>query len=160
MHRLTRLAWVYTEAPVYFITAVTHERRRILADNEAHEVFRKYCLAARDHGVLVGRYVLMPDHLHAFVCIPPGAVGLSEWLKSMKNVMSKCWRHRGMAAPHWQKGFFDHLLRSDESYTEKWRYVRDNPVRAGLCVTADDWPYAGQIMPDCNAISETCSGGL
>jgi hypothetical protein len=38
----------------------------------------------------------------------------------------------------WQPGFFDHILRSDESYAEKWNYVRDNPVRAGLVDRADD----------------------
>ena len=31
-----------------------------------------------------------------------------------------------------QEGFFDHLLRSYESYAQKWEYVRENPVRAGL----------------------------
>jgi len=46
----------------------------------------------------------------------------------------------------WQPGFFDHILRSDESYTEKWNYVRDNPVRAGLVEIADDWPYQGEIV--------------
>ncbi len=46
----------------------------------------------------------------------------------------------------WQPGFFDHLLRNDESYGEKWNYVRDNPVRAGLVKLAEDWPYAGEIV--------------
>ena len=154
MDRLTRLAWVYSEAPVYFITAVTSERRRILADGGTHEVFRTFCKMARNRGVLVGRYVLMPDHLHLFVCIPPGAVGLPLWMKSMKNAISKHWRSGGIEAPHWQKGFFDHLLRSEESHAEKWKYVRENPVRAGLCATAGEWPYAGQIMPDVTA----CNG--
>ena len=45
----------------------------------------------------------------------------------------------------WQREFFDHVLRSSESYSEKWNYVRDNPVRAGLVALADDWPYAGDI---------------
>ena len=49
-------------------------------------------------------------------------------------------------SPVWQRGFFDHLLRSDESYTQKWNYVRDNPVRAGLVTNADDWPYSGEIV--------------
>jgi len=40
--------------------------------------------------------------------------------------------------PVWQRGFFDHLLRSDESYAEKWNYVRENPVRAGLAQSAED----------------------
>jgi hypothetical protein len=45
----------------------------------------------------------------------------------------------------WQREFFDHILRSNESYAEKWNYVRENPVRAGLVQSADDWPYAGEI---------------
>jgi putative transposase len=148
MQRLTRLEWVYTDAPVYFITAVTHERRHLLADELTHQAFLSFCHASRDRGVLVGRYVLMPDHFHAFVCIPPGAVGISSWMKSLKNRLSKHWREGGIEAPHWQKGFFDHLLRSDESYAEKWQYVRENPLRAGLVRKAEDWPFAGNVMPD------------
>ena len=45
----------------------------------------------------------------------------------------------------WQREFFDHVLRSSESYSEKWNYVRENPVRAGFVKSADDWPYAGEI---------------
>ncbi len=45
----------------------------------------------------------------------------------------------------WQEGFFDHVLRGGESYGEKWEYVRMNPVRAGLTVRPEDWPYAGEI---------------
>ena len=43
----------------------------------------------------------------------------------------------------WQRGLFDHVLRNDES--QKWNYVRDNPVRAGLVTNADDWP-SGEIV--------------
>lgn len=46
----------------------------------------------------------------------------------------------------WQPGFFDHLLRNDESYAQKWNYVRENPVRAGLARTSDEWPYQGEIV--------------
>jgi putative transposase len=46
----------------------------------------------------------------------------------------------------WQRGFFDHVLRNDESYGHKWNYVRENPVRAGLVTKADDWPYSGEIV--------------
>jgi len=48
--------------------------------------------------------------------------------------------------PHWQEGFFDHLLRSQESYLEKWEYVRMNPVRAKLCDMPDAWPFQGEIV--------------
>ncbi len=148
MKRLSRLDTIFTETPVYFITACTENRRQLLVHDGVHEVFRNFCVLARGRGVLVGRYVLMPDHLHLFVCIPLGAVGLSMWMKSLKNTMSKHWREEGIEAPHWQKGFFDHLLRSTESYAEKWKYVRDNPVRAGLVENVEDWPHAGVIQRD------------
>jgi hypothetical protein len=41
----------------------------------------------------------------------------------------------------WQEGCFDRLLRSDESLSEKWEYLRQNPVRAGLVNDPEDWPY-------------------
>jgi hypothetical protein len=40
---------------------------------------------------------------------------------------------------------FDHVLRSAESYGEKWNYVRANPVRAGWVSNADEWKYSGEI---------------
>ncbi len=46
----------------------------------------------------------------------------------------------------WKEGFFDHVLRSDESYSQKWNYVRENPARAGLVNSAEDWPYQGEIV--------------
>jgi len=45
----------------------------------------------------------------------------------------------------WQPGFFDHLLRRDESYAQKWDYVWRNPVRAKLVAQPEDWPYQGEI---------------
>jgi hypothetical protein len=47
-------------------------------------------------------------------------------------------RQEGIA---WQRDFFDHRLRHDESLTEKWNYIRENPLRKGLSATPDDWPY-------------------
>jgi REP element-mobilizing transposase RayT len=38
----------------------------------------------------------------------------------------------------WQSDFWDRTLRSDESYAEKWEYVRLNPVRHGLASSADE----------------------
>ena len=147
MERLKRLEWVYTEAPVYFVTAGTHDRRAILANPATHSAFVNFGRAAKDHGVLVGRYVLMPDHLHLFACILPGPASLSGWMKSLKNSLSKHWRNAGIEAPHCQKGFVDHLLRNHESEAEKWLYVRENPVRGGLCDRAEAWPFAGEIHP-------------
>ena len=55
-------------------------------------------------------------------------------------------RERGVAPPHWQKGFFDHMLRSQESAGEKWKYVRENPVRAVLVEYSSEWRYLDEIF--------------
>ena len=88
----------------------------------------------------------MPDHLHAFVGLDDQKIELAEWMKSLKNSLSKALRFDGIPAPHWQKDFFDHVLRSQESYEEKWHYVRENPVRAGLVKRWQDWPFGGEIF--------------
>ena len=48
--------------------------------------------------------------------------------------------------PLLQRGFFDHLIRNTESYAQKWDYVRENPVRAGLVSRREDWPFQGEIV--------------
>jgi REP element-mobilizing transposase RayT len=88
----------------------------------------------------------MPDHLHVFVATDDEKITLSDWMKSLKNTISKAIRLNGVPRPHWQKTFFDHVLRSDESYSEKWNYVRENPVRAGLARKAVDWPFMEEIF--------------
>jgi len=44
-----------------------------------------------------------------------------------------------------QVGGFHHRLRDGESYSQKWQYVSENPVRAGLVERAEDWPYFGRV---------------
>jgi hypothetical protein len=50
-----------------------------------------------------------------------------------------------IAPPIWQADYFDRYLRSSESYSQKWDYVEQNPVRAGLVERFEDWPYRGII---------------
>jgi putative transposase len=93
----------------------------------------------------------MPDHVH-FFCRPElDAKPLSDFVGFWKSYTSRGIgalgrpRSTPAATTLWQREFFDHVLRSNESYAEKWNYVRDNPVRDGLVSSADDWPYAGEI---------------
>jgi putative transposase len=70
---------------------------------------------------------------------------LSDWMKGLKRSLTTVLDETDVPSPHWQKGFFDHVMRSGESYSEKWNYVRDNPVRAGPVAESDAWPFQGEI---------------
>jgi putative transposase len=141
-----RLHRVFAESPIYFVTASTFEGRWILNRPDVHRAFVQFGLRGVDRGVRLGRYVLMPDHVHLFVSLSRQAPSLSVWKKSLKNAISKVLRLATISAPHWEKGFFDRVIRSDESYDQKWEYVRQNPVRAGLVRSAEDYPYAGELF--------------
>ena len=133
---------IYIDQPLFFITFTTRNGRRIPFLERANIVLQDYAhRASQLFNIAVGRYVIMPDHVHLFVRGDQSFV-LSPWVGGLKRAMSVALP----SAQLWEPGFFDHVLGSDESYAEKWNYVRDNPVRAGLVTTADDWPYQGEIV--------------
>ena len=105
-----------------------------------------FCIRAQEHDVAVGRYVIMPDHVHLFVALPIDGIALPRWVQSLRTVIGKRLLRLGIHKPHRQEGFFDHLLRSYQSYSQKWEYVRMNPVRAKLCDRPESWPYQGEIV--------------
>jgi len=146
--RPLRLEHLFTNLrPFYFVTFNTSNRTRVLTHPEVHHAFRVFCRRAHEqHDVAVGRYVLMTDHVHLFVAFPPTGITLSKWVQALRSVLGKELLRLGFQKPHWQEGFFDHVLRGAESYAEKWEYVRMNPVRAGLCRQPEDWPYQGEIV--------------
>ncbi len=140
------MKWLYTQSPLFFITATAFERRRWLARESVQQAFLSFAGEAARRSAFVGRYVLMPDHIHLFVAIAPVGPNLSKWVQMLKITLARALRDAGETGPFWQKGFFDHVLRSAESYQEKWEYVRQNPVRAGLVEAAEDWPYRGEVF--------------
>ncbi len=148
MHKhLRRLERVWIDWPIYFITTCTFNRRAILASKEVVTTLINEWRDARGrHGWAVGRYVIMPDHVHLFCRAELGAKALPVFMQRWKEWSSKRMaRELALSRTIWQEEFFDHVLRSSESYSQKWDYVRENPVRAGLVKTADEWPWQGEI---------------
>jgi putative transposase len=143
--RLKRLDEVYSDHPVYFVTACALDRRRMLDRNSVLEAVMEFGERGPEVGAWLGSFVLMPDHLHAFVALDAERCRLSGWVSGLKAVVARVLKSEGLEGPYWQKGFFDHVLRGSESASEKWAYVRNNPVRAELVKMAEDWPYWGQV---------------
>lgn len=90
----------------------------------------------------------MPDHVHFFAAAAAEAKSLSTFMRDWKRWTSGQVSHSlAVEGTIWQREFFDHVLRTQKSYEEKWHYVRENPVRAGLVTCANDWPHAGECEP-------------
>jgi putative transposase len=88
----------------------------------------------------------MPDHVHLFATPDETSGTLSGWISTWKSISARqIVAETGATAPIWQRDYFDRYLRTVESYSSKWDYVCNNPVRAGLVSRMDDWPYQGVI---------------
>ena len=124
------------DAPEWFLTICTRPRG-----------FNQLCRSKIAHGIMnllldyhrrglwcLHLAVLMPDHLHAILSLP-GARKLESVISSWKRLTAKLLKIR------WQRGFFDHRLRSEASAQQKWKYILQNPVRAGLVSQTSVWPY-------------------
>lgn len=136
-----------TDAPLVFFTVCTLNRRPILANEVIHGILRDvWQKSGKLNGWHVGRYVVMPDHVHLFARPEWRAMGMGRWLQVWKSVTSKqIATAMAWIGPVWQKDYFDRYVRSMESYAEKWEYVRMNPARAGLVVNIEDWLFQGEI---------------
>jgi REP element-mobilizing transposase RayT len=128
---------------IVFVTVCTKNRKPILAFDDVHAILLD---AWRAHGAWqIGRYVIMPDHIHLF-CAPSmhEHPALVRWISAWKAQVTKVWP-RPLERPVWQRSFWDRQLRRGESYSAKWEYVCGNPVRHGLVESAGAWPFQGEM---------------
>jgi REP element-mobilizing transposase RayT len=89
----------------------------------------------------------MPDHLHLELVGMSDHSNLTALLRDFKGASAAQARLRGFMNL-WQKGFYDHVLRSIEAQDAVAWYILNNPVRAGLIKEIGEWPYSGSWMFD------------
>ncbi|MFL6514862.1 MAG: REP-associated tyrosine transposase [Chthoniobacterales bacterium] len=121
---------------IYFITICCQQRstNQLCRGRVAKHIFETAAMYDCQESWHLLVLLLMPDHLHTLISVG-GHKPVSGVIQNFKRATTK------FAGIHWQRNYFDHRLRADESLVGKAEYIRQNPVRAGLTSSADDWPY-------------------
>ena len=130
-----------SEPTIVFATICTKYRRPWLANERYHQLLRGVWEQAR--AWLVGRYVIMPDHIHLFAAPGEQDIDFDDWCRYWKRQFSlgcNNLQHR------FQSRQWHTRLRRNESYDQKWDYTLNNPVRHGLVQNHEDWPHQGEIF--------------
>jgi len=136
-HPLRIPVWLqWDQRVVYFITFCVADRAKVLDNERAFDAFKSAVSKLRGWSVIAA--LVMPDHIHLLAAPDEdreAKVGdligaLKRWTRQTLNAR---WQ--------WQPGSFDRLLRREESMYDKWLYIQENPVRAGLVSRQEDWPY-------------------
>ena len=129
--------WVDPHREIYFITINCRLRtaNQLATEKIAAELFET--VRHRQEKFLWWPHVflLMPDHLHALISFPPAGKTIQSIVSQWKEWTAKA------AGIGWQRDFFEHRLRHDESRAVKANYILENPVRKKLVSRSEDWPY-------------------
>ena len=84
----------------------------------------------------------MPDHVHMLVEGTAEDSCLRTFASLAKQFSGYRCRDR-LEKKLGQDGYYDHVLRDDESTAKVARYILENPVRAKLAASVYDYPYLG-----------------
>ena len=129
--------WIDPRKEVYFITINCQERFRnqLALPGLQERLFETIRHRQEKRFWWPHLFLLMPDHLHALLSFPPSG-------KPVRLVVSKWkeWTAKEFGIV-WQRDFFEHRLRHDESQREKADYILQNPVRRNLVARPEEWPF-------------------
>ncbi len=110
-------------APAGELARVALTREGQIVRNSIEQIPAHYTYAR------VEKYVVMPNHIHLLLWLSsePCPVSVSHIIQQMKGTVSK-----QIGAPIWQKGFYDHIIRTETDYREIWQYIDNNPQKWAL----------------------------
>ena len=136
------------EGAVYFITFNTWEKLELTP--AARQVVLNACKFFDRQRYQIFCLVVMPDHVHMLMQPLEKSDNkfwsLSSILHSMKSYSSKqipkVMKHIGTV---WQDERHDHIVRDEREFQVFWEYIRQNPVKAGLSVTPEEYPFFWQM---------------
>ncbi|HUS10256.1 MAG TPA: transposase [Pyrinomonadaceae bacterium] len=86
-------------------------------------------------------WVVMPNHVHCLMTRFEENE-LSDILHSIKSFTAhEANNLLGRQGQFWIEEYFDRYIRNEEHFERTVKYIENNPVKAGLCLEPEHWPY-------------------
>ena len=140
MARLSRLT---LPGYLHHVIQRGHNRQPIVVDTEDHERLLDILrMAAREHGLAVHAYVLMPNHLH-LLATPDSEHALARTMQALGRAYVRQFNRRhGRSGTLWEGRYRSALLEAETWLLPGMRYLDLNPVRAALVPTASVYRWS------------------
>ena len=138
------------EGGTYFFTATLADRRSSALVDHVEKLRLAFQAARRERAFAIDAIVVLPDHLHAILTLPPGDADFSGRWRRIKGHFSAALIGTGVVLPRgadgrlsiWQRRFWEHTIRGDDDFARHVDYVHFNPVRHAYVGRVQDWPYS------------------
>jgi putative transposase len=126
----------------FFATTRTSMSRRIFQSERNAtlliDVLRSYVAQAK---FKIHDFVIMPDHVHLLITVS-AEISIERAMQLIKGGFSyQLKKVAGHLGEVWQKGFSEVRVHDEESYSRFRDYIAQNPVKAGLAETPEQYPY-------------------
>ncbi|MGH7900582.1 MAG: REP-associated tyrosine transposase [Thermodesulfobacteriota bacterium] len=136
----------------YFVTICTADKRKVFTNSSIFsEVVNCLKESATRHNFQIFAYCFMPDHLHLLIGANESEADLIKFIKLFKQRTGYEYGKK-YKVKLWQKSFYDHIIRKEESLIEKTRYILENPIRKGLVIDFREYPFLGSMIFDINEL--------
>lgn len=141
----------YSASGVYFITLCTEGKKCILGSivgggaldapfvqlSKYGNVVQKYIESGNNiPGVTVGKYIIMPNHVHMILLVDETASCGTSKAPSPANAVVphfistlKRFIHRDIGDKIFQSSYHDHVIRGEQDYLKIWQYIDNNPAK-------------------------------
>ena len=126
----------------YFLTTQTHKGQPFLVDEVAEVVVESLFRWQTLCQFPLLAFVVMPDHVHILGILTtsePLAKVFGRWKNWAAREANRMLKREGR---FWQRAFYDHAVRKDESLQDIAAYIEANPVSAGLVDEPSQYPYS------------------
>jgi putative transposase len=142
---MSRIRRYYAPDATIFMTQVVYHRTPVFEQPQFVDLLRQNLQATkRLHPFSITAYCFLPEHFHIMIR-PTGASNFSAIMHSLKPNFTKDYKTMlGITGKmrFWQKGFWDHVIRDEEDFRRHLDYIHYNPVKHGLVLRPEDWPYS------------------
>ncbi|MBP0579425.1 transposase [Labrys sp. LIt4] len=110
-----------------------HSIGRIVSDALLHFDGERYRLHA---------WCIMPNHVHV-LATPLDGASVAGLAQSWKGFTARhVNQYLGRSGPVWFRDYFDRRIRNERHFEAARFYIENNPVKAGLCEQAHNWPWS------------------
>lgn len=135
----------------YFFTVNLLDRNSNLLVDQIEALRSSFKAAQQRHPFTLEAIVILPDHLHCLMRLPPGddcypvrwqqiKAGFSRCIKRNESISKSRVRkgERGI----WQRRYWEHVIRYEKDFQNHFNYIHWNPVKHGLVNRVRDWPHS------------------
>lgn len=138
---------IKAERRTFFVTTRTAEGKALLQTDRMAILFAEVLRAyMREGKFTVHDFVVMRNHVHLLITV--GAeMTIEKAMQLIKgNFSYRARTELGFKSEIWQQGFTDRQVRDEQGFRADQLYIYNNPVKAGMARTAEEFPHSSLYL--------------